>query len=90
MFTHCYKNKTSDQFIDFIKRIDSRYDSNIKTIFVILDNASIHRSKKTINTITRLLSKNNSCISSNKISTTKSNRSKMVMDAETGNKQFYI
>jgi DDE superfamily endonuclease len=39
MFTHCYKNKTSDQFIDFIKRIDSRYDSKIKTIFVILDNA---------------------------------------------------
>lgn len=55
MFTHCYKNKTSDQFIDFIKRIDSRYDSKIKTIFVILDNASIHRSKKTINTITRSL-----------------------------------
>jgi transposase len=53
MFTHCYRNKTSDQFIDFIRRVDSRYDSSIKTIFVILDNASIHRSKKTINTITR-------------------------------------
>lgn len=53
MFTHCYKNKTSDQFIDFIRRADTRYDSSIKTIFVILDNASIHRSKKTINTITR-------------------------------------
>jgi len=36
MFTHCYKNKTSDQFIDFIKRIDSRYDSSIKTIFVVV------------------------------------------------------
>lgn len=49
-----YKNKTSDQFIDFIRRADTRYDSSIKTIFVILDNASsIHRSKKTINTITR-------------------------------------
>ena len=46
MFTHCYKTKTSDQFIDFIKRVDSRYDSSIKTIFVVLDNASIHRSKK--------------------------------------------
>ena len=53
MFTHCYKNKTSDQFIDFIKRVDSKYDFNIKTIFVVLDNASIHRSKKTINMITR-------------------------------------
>ena len=53
MFTHCYRNKTSDQFIDFMRRVDSRYDSSIKTIFVILDNASIHRSKKTINTITR-------------------------------------
>jgi transposase len=53
MFTHCYINKTSDQFIDFIRRADTRYDSSIKTIFVILDNASIHRSKKTINTITR-------------------------------------
>jgi transposase len=52
MFTHCYKNKTSDQFIDFIKRVDSRYNSSIKTIFVVLDNESIHRSKKTINTIT--------------------------------------
>jgi len=53
MFTHCYKNKTSDQFIDFLRRIDSRYDSSIKTIFVVLDNASIHRSKKTRNAITR-------------------------------------
>ena len=52
MFTHCYKNKTSDQFIDFIKRVDSKYDPNIKTIFVVLDNATIHRPKKTINTIT--------------------------------------
>jgi len=52
MFTHSYKNKTSDQFIDFIKRVDSRYDSSIKTIFVVLDNASVHWSKKTINTIT--------------------------------------
>ncbi|MGE5634205.1 MAG: hypothetical protein ACM3VV_03160 [Deltaproteobacteria bacterium] len=27
MYTHCYRNKTSDQFIDFIRRVDSRYDS---------------------------------------------------------------
>ncbi len=46
MYTHCYKNKTSDQFIDFIKRIDTRYDSSVKTIFVVLDNASIHNQKR--------------------------------------------
>ena len=34
-----------------MRRVDSRYDSNIKTIFVVLDNASIHRSKKTRNAI---------------------------------------
>ena len=39
--------------IDFIKRVDSRYNSSIKTIFVVLDNASIHRSKKTRNAIVR-------------------------------------
>ncbi|HEX6294788.1 MAG TPA: transposase [Nitrososphaeraceae archaeon] len=50
---HCYRNKTSNQFIDFIKRVDFRYDSSIKTIFVVLDNASIHRSKKTRNAIVR-------------------------------------
>ena len=51
MYTHCYRNKTSDQFIDFIRRIDSKYNSSIKIIFVVLDNASIHRSKKTRNAI---------------------------------------
>ncbi|HSF51032.1 MAG TPA: hypothetical protein VLA74_09765, partial [Nitrososphaeraceae archaeon] len=76
--------------IDFIKRIDSRYDSKIKTIFVILDNASIHRSKKTINTITRYYPRIVLVISSYPITTSKFNRNKMVMDAETGNKQFYI
>src|SRR5215207_10705473 len=53
MYTHRYRNKTSNQFIDFIRRVDTRYDSSIKTIFVVLDNASIHRSKKTINAIVR-------------------------------------
>ena len=36
-----------------MRRVDSRYDSSIKTIFVVLDNASIHRSKKTRNAIVR-------------------------------------
>lgn len=48
MFTHCYRRKTSRRFVDFIDRVDSLYDSSsVKQIFLILDNASIHRSKKT-------------------------------------------
>ena len=38
MYTHCYKNKTGDQFLDFIKRIDRKYDSSVKQIFLVLDN----------------------------------------------------
>ena len=51
MYTHCYRNKTSDQFLDFIKRIDRKYNSTIKQLFLILDNISIHRSKKVRETI---------------------------------------
>lgn len=47
MFTHCYKHKKSDQFIDLINRVDSLYDSSIKRIFMVLDNSSIHNAKKT-------------------------------------------
>jgi transposase len=46
MFTHCYKSRNSKQFLDFIGRVDSLYDSTIKKIFLVLDNISIHRSKK--------------------------------------------
>jgi hypothetical protein len=46
MYTHCYKNKTSEQFIDFIRRVDSRYDSSIKTIFVVLDNVHLYTGQK--------------------------------------------
>jgi transposase len=54
MFTHCYKKKkNSKQFIDFIQRVDSLYDSNIKTIFLILDNISIHKSKKVREVLSR-------------------------------------
>lgn len=45
MLTHSYKRKTSRQFLDFIKRVDKKYDDNNKHIFLILDNASIHKSK---------------------------------------------
>ena len=46
MFIHSYKKRNSKQFLDFIGRVDSLYDSTIKRIFVILDNISIHRAKK--------------------------------------------
>ena len=46
MYTHSYRKKTGKQFLDFIKQIDQKYNSDIKQIFLVLDNASIHRSKK--------------------------------------------
>ena len=55
MWTHGYKNKTGGkQFLDFIKRmVDQKYDSNIKQIFLILDNASIHKSNIVKETLAR-------------------------------------
>jgi hypothetical protein len=46
MFTHCYKKRNGDQFLDFIRRVDRKYDSTIKQIFLVLDNISIHKSHK--------------------------------------------
>ena len=45
MHVHCYRNKTGKQFVDFLKRVDKRYDRNIQNIFVVLDNLSAHKSK---------------------------------------------
>ena len=42
---HCYRNKTGKQFIDFLKRVDKRYNKNIQNIFLVLDNLSAHKSK---------------------------------------------
>jgi DDE superfamily endonuclease len=42
----CYKKKKGKQFVDFLKRVDRRYDKNIQNIFVVLDNLSVHKSKK--------------------------------------------
>ena len=53
MFTHCYKQKNGKQLLDFIRRVDSIYDSNVKRIFLVLDNVSIHKSKKVIEFISR-------------------------------------
>ena len=46
MWTHGYKKKTGKQFLDFIKRMDQKYDDSIKQIFLVLDNVSIHKSNK--------------------------------------------
>ena len=46
MHIHCYQKKTTKQFIDFLKRVEKRYDKNIQNIFLILDNLSVHQSKK--------------------------------------------
>ena len=48
IFTHCYNQKNGKQLLDFIRRVDSLYDSNVKKIFLVLDNISIHKSKKVI------------------------------------------
>jgi transposase len=48
MFTHCYKQKNGKQLLDFIRRVDSIYDSHVKRIFLVLDNISIHKSKRVI------------------------------------------
>ncbi|HXT84711.1 MAG TPA: transposase, partial [Verrucomicrobiae bacterium] len=45
MHVHCYRNKKGKQFVDFLKRVDKRYDTNIKNIFLVLDNLSAHKSK---------------------------------------------
>jgi hypothetical protein len=43
---HCYKNKTGKQFVDFLKRVDKRYDDkNLQDIFLVLDNLSAHKLK---------------------------------------------
>ena len=53
MWTHGYRKKTGKQFLDFIDRIDQKYDDSIKQIFLILDNVSIHKSNKVKETLSR-------------------------------------
>ncbi len=53
MWTHGYQRKTGKQFLDFINKIDQKYDDNIKQIFLVLDNASIHKSNKVKQTIAK-------------------------------------
>ena len=35
IWTHSYKKKTGKQFLDFIKRVDQKYDYSIKQIFFV-------------------------------------------------------
>jgi len=55
MWTHGYRKKTEGkQFLDFIKRVDQKYDNkNIKQIFLVLDNVSIHKSNKVKQTMAK-------------------------------------
>ena len=53
MWTHGYRKKTGKQFLDFIDRIDQKYDNNIKQIFLVLDNVSIHKSNKVKQTMAK-------------------------------------
>jgi transposase len=46
MHIHCYQKKTGKQFVDFLKRVEERYDKNIQNIFLVLDNLSVHKSKR--------------------------------------------
>jgi len=53
MWTHGYKKKTGKQFLDFIKRLDQKYDDSIKQVFLVLGNISIHKSNKARETLAR-------------------------------------
>ena len=53
MWTHGYRKKTGKQFLDFIDRIDQKYDSSVKQIFLVLDNVSIHKSNKVKQTMAK-------------------------------------
>ena len=46
MHVQCYQKKTGKQFVDFLKRVDKRYGKNVQNMFVVLDNLSVHKSKK--------------------------------------------
>ena len=38
--------KNGQQFVDFLKRVEKRYDITVKKIFDGTDNLSVHKSKK--------------------------------------------
>jgi transposase len=54
MLIHCYQKKTGKQFVDFLKRLDRKYNDTIQNIFLVLDNLSVHKSKKVKEQISKL------------------------------------
>ena len=54
MHIHCYQKNTEKQFVDFLKRLDRSYNKNIQNIFLVLDNLSVHKSKKVKERISKL------------------------------------
>jgi hypothetical protein len=65
MWTHGYKQKTGKQFLDFVNRVGQKYDDGIKQIFLILDNVSVHKSKKIKKNNSQMSSANTISVSSN-------------------------
>jgi hypothetical protein len=57
MHVQCYKKKTGKQFVDFLKRVERRYDKDIQNIFLVLDNLSVHKSKKVKGEISKCCSR---------------------------------
>jgi len=57
MHVQCYKKKKGKQFVDFLKRVDRRYDKNIQNIFDVIDNLSVHKSKKVNDGISKYYTK---------------------------------
>ncbi len=79
MHVRCYKKKTGKQFVDFLKRVERRYDKNIQNIFLVLDNLSaVHKSKKVKEEISKCCPQNKICISASTSARTQPNRSKLV------------
>ena len=48
-----YRKKAGKQFLDFIKRVDQKYEDSIRRIFLVLDNVFIHRSNKIKETLAK-------------------------------------
>ena len=48
MHVQCYQKKRGKQFVNFLKRIEKQYDNNIQNIFPVIDNLSLHKSKRDI------------------------------------------
>ncbi|MFL6323025.1 MAG: transposase [Nitrososphaeraceae archaeon] len=91
MYIHSYRNKTVKQFLDFIKRINKKYASEIKQIFLVLDNISIHRSKKVRETIEKRYPRINLVFLPTRSPELNLIEVRwMYVDAKTGYKQFYI